>query len=148
MSQCNNKDTVKYHISITDPDSAEYMNERIDVHIPEKGHTYLPNDSDFASGSSASKAWAIISDMWDWMDIFSKAARTNPFVVVEFPMSEQRAFGAYLNQFYTKGMRKSKCGKTVLMTQYHWHNYGKATEIVDGKEVVVSHPGEVCEIYS
>ena len=62
MGQCNNWTLIFFHLWITGPDSPMYMYDRVDDHIPVKGHTYLHCDRGFGEGQIASKCWKTIAD--------------------------------------------------------------------------------------
>ena len=107
-----------------------------------RGHTYLPNDRDFAQVEKQ-KAVAQVHLPQDWIPYIQKAKKKHPFMV--HSLSHQ-AFYDYKTFASTNffQLKKTTAKKTVKFKQIQWFSYGESSE--DG--TIKSHPNEVWIRYS
>ena len=108
---------------------------RIDHKYLVRGHTYLPNDRDFAQIEKR-KASAKINLPQDWESVVRESCPSKPFVVKK--MTRDKFYNVEpLTQHFTMRKKDHK-GLPVLISKAHWLNFGEGEE--DGE--IVGHPGE------
>ena len=111
------------------------MFTRIDHKFLVRGHTYLPNDRDFAH-IEKQKDSAVVHLPEDWEKHIQQACIARPFCIQK--MSEEKFFDfTPITKEFT--MRKKDSTRApVLISTANWLNFGEGED--GGK--IVSHPGE------
>ena len=99
-----------------------------------RGHTYLPNDRDFAH-IEKKKDSAVIHLPNDWERI-KDACTARPFQIQKMTKENFFDFTSITKQFTMR--KKDATGAPVLISTANWLNFGKGED--GGK--IVSHPGE------
>ena len=108
---------------------------RIDLKFLVGGHTYLPNDRDFAHIEKR-KGGATVHLPEDRERIILEVCTTRPFHVQQISKENFFDFASITKQFTMR--KKDSAGKPVLISTTNWINFGEGED--GGK--VVSHPGE------
>ena len=107
---------------------------RIDHKFLVRGHTYLPNDQDFAHIEKG-KDSAMVHLPEDWEKIIQEACPAKPFLIQRMDKKFFN-FAPLIKQFTMR--KKDTAGAAVLISNANWLNFGEGED--DGK--IVSHPGE------
>ena len=116
--------------------------EQVDHKFLVRGHTYLPNDRDFAHIEKR-KDSARVYVPTDWELVVREARPTSPFIVV--PMEASKFFDfTELSEQYTH-RKKDSAKKPVLISKAVWMNFGQGEDI-SGE--LKKHPNEVWLRYS
>ena len=109
---------------------------RIDHKFLVRGHTYLPNDRDFAL-IEKKKDSAMVHLPEDWERVIREARIARPFHVQKMSKEKFFDFAPITKQFTMR--KKDDAGASVLISTANWLNFGEGE---DGGDKVVSHPGE------
>ena len=116
--------------------------EQIDHKFLVRGHTYLPNDRDFAHIEKR-KASSKVFVPTDWEKVVREACITKPFNVI--PM-ESPKFLNFTEMTKQHTHRKKDSNKNpVLISKALWMNFGQG---IDASGKVKRHPNEVWLRYS
>ena len=107
-----------------------------------RGHTYLPNDRDFAQ-IEKQKPTAQVHLPQDWISHIQKAKKKHPFTVTSLTWEAFKDYKTYASKNYRK-LTKTTCKKTVKFKQISWFSYGESLE----QGVTKRHPDEVWIRYS
>lgn len=116
--------------------------QQIDHKFLVRGHTYLPNDRDFAHIEKRKES-ARVHVPTDWEKIVREARPRHPFDVVSVTSSEFFDFSPVTKQFTHR--KKDTDKKPVLISKAMWMNFGQGRD-TSGK--VKNHPNEVWIRYS
>ena len=117
--------------------------EQIDHKFLVRGHTYLPNDRDFAHIEKC-KDGARVCVPADWEEIVQKACPKKPFDVVAMETSKFVDFTEQTKQYTQR--KKDTERKPVLISKAVWMNFGQGRDITG--EINLKHPDEVWLRYS
>ena len=116
--------------------------QQIDHKYLVRGHTYLPNDRDFAHIEKR-KGSAIVHVPEGWKKIVEEACPKKPFNVVTMDLSH---FNDYADVVKQHTQRKKDTNKyPVLISKATWMNFGPTT---DNSGKIQRHPNEVWLRYS
>lgn len=108
---------------------------RIDHKYLVRGHTYLPNDRDFAQIEKR-KASAKVYLPEQWEEIIRESCPSKPFRIQR--MTKEKFFDFMpLTQCFTL-RKKDNNGLSVLISKANWLNFGEGED----SGTIVSHPGE------
>lgn len=108
---------------------------RIDHKFLVRGHTYLPNDRDFAHIEKR-KASAKVHLPKDWEEVVRESCPSKPFHIQK--MTKEMFYDVEpLTRYFTMRKKDYK-GSPVLISKANWLNFGEGEE--DG--TIISHPGE------
>ena len=107
-----------------------------------RGHTYLPNDRDFAQ-IEKQKPTAQVNLPQDWIPYIQNAKRKNPFSVISMTWHAFRDYKTFSSQTF-KQLKKTTSKETVRFRAIQWFSYGESYE--EGE--IKSHCDEVWFRYS
>ena len=116
--------------------------EQVDHKFLVRGHTYLPNDRDFAHIEKRKESARVYVPK-DWELVVREARPLSPFTVVPMESSKFLDF-AELSKQYTH-RKKDADKKPVLISKAVWMNFGQGEDI-SGE--LKKHPNEVWLRYS
>ena len=116
--------------------------QQIDHKFLVRGHTYLPNDRDFAHIEKR-KDGARVYVPSDWEKIVREARPKHPFDVIPMTSPDFLDFSQVTKQFTHR--KKDTNKKPVLISKAMWMNFGQGSDTT-GR--VVKHPNEVWIRYS
>ena len=108
---------------------------RIDHKYLVRGHTYLPNDQDFAQIEKR-KANATVYLPQDWEKVVRESCPSKPFSIQK--MAQDKFFDMELLTQHFTIRKKDHKGSPILISKANWLNLGEGEE--DG--ATVSHPGK------
>ena len=108
---------------------------RIDHKFLVRGHTYLPNDRDFAQIEKR-KAGAKVLLPEQWEEIIREACPAKPFNIERMSTEKMLDFAPLTKHFTMR--KKDSIGSPVLISKASWFNFGE----VEDNGSIVSHPGE------
>ena len=110
--------------------------KQIDHKFLVRGHTYLPNDRDFAQIEKR-KGTAIVHVPTDWETVVREACTSKPYSVCSMDSTKFLNFSELTQQYTFR--KKDSDKKSVLISKASWMNYGQVN--VSGK--LKKHPNEV-----
>lgn len=116
--------------------------QQIDHKFLVRGHTYLPNDCDFAHIEKR-KDSARVNVPTDWENVVREARPAHPFEVVSMHSEDFFDFTQLTKQFTCR--KKDTNKKPVLISKAFWMNFGQGKDL-SGR--IVKHPNEVWLRYS
>ena len=116
--------------------------KQVDHKFLVRGHTYLPNDRDFAHIEKR-KDSARVYIPTDWEKVVHEARPKKPFNVISMDSPKFLNFTEITKQFTHR--KKDSNGKPVLISKALWMNFGQGQDICGS---VKNHPNEVWLRYS
>ena len=116
--------------------------EQVDHKFLVRGHTYLPNDRDFAHIEKRKDGVRVCVPA-EWEGVVREACPRKPFNVVAMKSSKFVDFTEQTKQYTQR--KKDTEGKPVLISKAVWMNFGQGKDITGE---VVKHPDEVWLRYS
>ena len=119
--------------------------EQVDHKFLVRGHTYLPNDRDFAHIEKR-KDSAQVYIPAHWETVIREACVSKPFNVAPMDSTKFLSFSDLLKQHTQR--KKDANGKSVLISKAVWMNFGQAEEVAGGHQHMRKHPNEVWIRYS
>ncbi|KXJ20296.1 hypothetical protein AC249_AIPGENE28589 [Exaiptasia diaphana] len=114
----------------------------IDHKFLTRGHTFLPNDTDFAQIEKRKRS-AVVHLPEDWAKVVEEANRRKPFKVQRMQQDQFLSFKNSYKQVY-KHKRKTTTKQDFKFREVHWMNFGWGADTdKDGNITMVHHPDEV-----
>lgn len=124
--------------------------ERIDHYFLYRGHTYLPNDRDFAMIEKRKVSTPKIEMSSEYVSLIRDSKHVKPFTVNEVKNQDILDFKAIAEKSMTKTTMKTTGGATLQFTNVHWFSYGASeqpNETYTGISTI-QHDGQVWCRYS
>ena len=117
---------------------------KIDHYFLYRGHTFLPNDSDFGLIEKRKKLTkaTLVSD---YVTMIEGNRMSQPFVVKTIQTEDILDFKAVAERCMTKSTLKSNSGEKISLNDIHWFSYGQSdeTNATYTSSITVDHGGEV-----